>query len=93
MISDISDFSFEYNSELKLQAKCVVEHTPARWNFWHFSIHLVNADGIFLHTLTDKDLGKGLGKQLSYAAKAMLVQFVSLTEPNYTPILKTCYTK
>ena len=93
LILDIADFSFEYNSELKLEAKCIVKHTPARWNFWHFSIHWVNADGVFLHTLEEKELRKGWGKQLSAAAKAMLVQFVSLSEPNYKPISKTCYTK
>ena len=77
--------------EVSLTGKCIVRHTPMKWNFWHFSIHWLNHEGIYLHTLNDKEIKKGWGRQLSSVARAYISELAELSVPEYPTIPAVCY--
>lgn len=92
-IGEIDNFTFPYEiDKVTYTGKCIVEHTPMKWNFWHFSIRWQNQDNIYLDSLNDKEIKKGWGRQLSSVARALLSQFAKLSIPdNYQIIPTACY--
>ena len=92
-VYEINNLLIPYEMDGKiLSGKCLVEHTPMKWNFWHFSIRWQNADAAYLHHENDKQIKKGWGRQLSSAARATIVQFAtSSPDPEYNLIAKGCY--
>ena len=94
LISDIQNQKIPYylGDDLVL-GTCRIEHTPMKWNFWHFSIRWVNNNGDYLHNQKDNKFKSGWTKQLSSAAKALIVQYAKVNEPNYFVIPARCYSK
>lgn len=82
-----------YLGEDLLSATCKIEHTPMMWNFWHFSIRWLNHKGEYLHQEKDNKFKSGWARQLSSAAKALIVQYAKVKEPNYFVISSKCYCK
>lgn len=68
LIKDINNTIVNYTkSNFPFTATCVVRHTPAKWNYWHFSINWEIEDG-FWHNLDDKQR-KTLDKRLAHEAR------------------------
>ena len=94
LVSDLDNVKVDYSfGDDKLIGICRIEHTPMRWNFWHFSIRWVNHNGDYLHQVKDNKLDSGWARRLCSAAKAIVVQYAKLTDPPYFIIPKTCYCK
>lgn len=94
LISELNNYEIPYeNGNEKYKGVCSIEHTPMKWNFWHFSIRWKNVDKEYLHLQNENKLKRGWARQLSSAAKSLIVQFARLNEPNYFVIPKNCYTK
>ncbi len=75
-------------------AICSIVHTPALWNYWHFSIKwYLNDNGCYLDEIQDDKLKKKISKRLSGAARAMIAKFAKIIEPNYQELTTECYTK
>jgi len=94
-ISNISEnlISFETSSGLD-NGRCVIEHTPMRWNFWHFSVRWKHNDSEYLHEQEEKNFSKptqGWVRVLSTTARAMLVHHAEINNDNYEIISKNCY--
>lgn len=78
----------------KYTAICKVIHTPALWNFWHFSIKwYLNDHNCFLNEIQDEKLRKKIAKRLSGEARAMVAKFAKIVEPNFQELITECYTK
>lgn len=75
-------------------ATCRVVHTPARWNYWHYSIkwHLDDY-GCYVDDLEDIKLMSRIKKRLSGHARAMLARFATITQPPFNELPPYCYTK
>lgn len=67
----------ERNSE-NIYAECRVEHTPMRWNYWHFSLRwfLKNKD-CYLKDLDDKEK-KVIAKKIGSEARGLMLQFCKI---------------
>jgi hypothetical protein len=76
-------------SNLPFKAKCIVIHTPMKWNYWHFSIRWKTEEG-FWNELGQKEREK-LGKRLAHEARVHLTMFARVEEPNYYELEKECY--
>jgi hypothetical protein len=75
-------------------AVCSVVHTPAFWNFWHFSIKwYLNDHNCYLDEIQDDKLKKKISKRLSGEARAMIAKFAKIIEPDYQELSADCYTK
>lgn len=75
------------NSSPSLKATCSVQHTPMKWNFWHFSIRWRFEDGRFYHELPDSERKKDrLRKRLSHEARSIIAKFADTVEPNYSEL-------
>lgn len=78
-------------ADMPFKAKCSIEHTPMRWNFWHFSIRWKTNDG-FWHQLSSKEKEK-LAKRLAHEVRAFIARFAEVDDPNYYEIEKASYLK
>lgn len=75
-------------------AECRVVHSPAMWNFWHFSVKWYLTDyKQYLDEIVDDSLKKRITKRLSGLARALIAKYGKIIEPNYHEILKDCYLK
>lgn len=75
--------------DLPFKAQCVVEHTPMKWNFWHFSVRWLTEDGFF-HSLSENERKK-LVRRLAHDARAQIAMFATIEEPNYLELDKNEY--
>jgi hypothetical protein len=85
---------FFETSNGKDEAQCVIEHTPMRWNFWHFSVRWKHNDSEYLHEQEEKLFSRptqGWIRVLSTTARAMLVHHARINNDNYEIISKKCY--
>ncbi len=71
-------------SDLPFTAECIVQHTPMKWNYWHFSIRWLTEDG-FWHELSDKERKKIAGR-LAQEARSHIAMFATIQEPNYSEL-------
>lgn len=79
---------------IEKKASCFVEHTPMKWNFWHYSIRWINDNSEYLHEQNEKLFDKpkqGWVRVLSSAARSMLVHYASTNEVDHQIIQKSCY--
>jgi hypothetical protein len=75
-----------------LKAECIVQHTPMKWNFWHFSVRWRFDDGSFYHELPDSERKKDkLRKRLSHEARAIIAKFAFTQEPNFSELTNKHY--
>jgi len=96
-IADISNIPVPFViNGIEKKAKCLIEHTPMKWNFWHFSIRWINDNSEYLHDQNENLFDRpkqGWVRLLSTAARAMLVHYADTNEIDYQVISKSCYTK
>jgi len=95
LIKKIQGIPVDYtksNITTPFTAKCVVKHTPMKWNYWHFSIRWELDDGMYWHELQDKERAK-LAKRLASEARAIIAKFAEIEEPNYSQLEKEEYCK
>lgn len=74
LIGDVNNKIIMYDDK-SLKAKCVVNHTPMKWNFWHFSLnwYLYNLDGYW----KDKKelVSKSIRRKLATEARSLLKEY------------------
>lgn len=86
-----ADFTFG-DIEGKFQAICKVIHTPAKWNFWHFSIRWFLPDkNLFLNEMDDDKIKRRYKRRLSGEARALIARFADISEPDDYSIQPDCY--
>jgi len=94
LIGDINEKTIDYTKggiDTKFKATCFIEHTPMKWNYWHFSIRWRTEEG-FWHTLNDNQKKK-MSKRLAHEARANIAKFAKIEEPNYTQLNHPDYCK
>jgi hypothetical protein len=93
LIRDIVDQEVNYDrSNPPFKAKCVVTHTPVKWNFWHFSIRWRTEDGRFWHDFPETQKKK-VGDRIGHEVRAIVKKFAKSIEPDFTEPEATCYMK
>jgi len=88
LISHINTLIADYtkpNITDQFKATCSIEHTPMKWNFWHFSIRWDLGQNVFLHQLPPKTIAK-VYKRLTSDRRATIAMFASIEEPNYSQL-------
>lgn len=92
LIKDIMNAEvIHIKSDLPFRAQCSIQHTPMKWNFWHFSIRWKTDDG-FWHELTEKQQEK-IAKRIGSDVRAYLSKYAQVEEPNYTELEESFYIK
>lgn len=77
-------------SNPQFEAICKVEHTPMKWNYWHFSIRWITNEG-YWHELLDSRQNKKLGKKLSHETRSMIAKNAKTDLVKYIDIPKSYY--
>lgn len=74
IIGDVNNKIITYDDN-SLEARCVVTHTPMKWNYWHFSInwYLYNIEG-YWHENKDT-LSKSIRRKLGTEARSLLKEY------------------
>lgn len=88
LVGDINNITADYTKgdiDTKFKATCVIEHTPMKWNYWHFSIRWKTENLEFWHKLAENQKRK-LSKRLGHEARATIAKFAKIEYPQY-PIL------
>jgi hypothetical protein len=71
-IGKFQNAHFNYSdSNCDKNGKCIVEHTPFLWNYWHFSLNWTKEDGTKLQN-NDKELKKSAERSICSIAKKMI---------------------
>lgn len=92
LIKDILNAEVDYlKSNTPFKANCIIQHTPMKWNFWHFSIRWKVEDG-YWHELTEKEQEK-LAKRLGSEVRAYISKYAKVEEPNYEELDEILYSK
>lgn len=95
LVSDINETTADYTKgdiDTKFKATCIIQHTPMKWNYWHFSIRWKTKDQGFWHTLNENQKRK-LTKRLAHEARANIAKFAKIEEPNYSQLNHSDYCK
>lgn len=92
-VSDIHNQVLEYtnNNEI-INAECLIEHTPVKWNFWHFSIRWKFNDGRYWHEMEPKDIKK-YSKKIGHETKSLISKFAHIILPEYQTIPHPVYSR
>ena len=88
LIGDINETTADYTKgdiDTKFKATCIIQHTPMKWNYWHFSIRWKTEEQGFWHQLGDNQKKK-LAKRLGHEARANIAKFAKIEEPNYSQL-------
>ena len=92
-ISNIQNQRAEYinpqNQEI-LNAECQIEHTPMKWNYWHFSIRWKFSDGRYWHEMSQKEIDK-YSRKIGHETKAIISKFAQVVLPKYKTIPTSIY--
>ncbi len=92
-VASIHNQSLEYtnvqNNEV-LKAECLIEHTPMKWNFWHFSIRWRFNDGRYWHEMEKKDIEK-YSRKIGHETKSIIAKFAQIVLPEYQMIPLSIY--
>ncbi|MBP6127407.1 hypothetical protein [Flavobacterium sp.] len=92
MINDEPLTYLHTDGDIENTFHCKIIHTPAKWNFWHFSIRWLFNDGRYFFELhKDGKVSKGNLKRISNSVRVLLkkhaknekVDFKLLLEENY----------
>lgn len=94
-IKHINNQNVNYeNANKPFTARCVVCHTPAKWNFWHFSIRwFVISENCMWHDLPENEKKKNWAGRLAFEARVAIAKNGKIMEPNYFELPAECYTK
>jgi len=92
LIEKIKDAKITFNKgDLPFEAECFIQHTPMKWNYWHFSIRWKTDEG-FWHELSEKKQEK-ITKRIGHDVRAFISKFATTKEPNYSEIEEEFYLK
>lgn len=92
LVENIMESKIDYTgSEDPFTAECVIEHSPMKWNFWHFSIRWKIEDG-YWHEFPDGKKRK-VAKRIGHDVRATIAKFAQISEPYYEELDKAHYTK
>lgn len=73
---------------------CKVVHTPAKWNFWHFSIRWLFDDGkYFFELYKEGKVSKGNLKRISNSVRVLMKKHSKNETVNYPKLLEENYLK
>lgn len=71
-IEALNDFNIIYDDTgIKKTGKCIIEHTPFIWNYWHFSLNWSKEDGTILPNI-DKELRRSPERSICSVAKKLI---------------------
>lgn len=91
-ISKIHNIQFDYTrSNEPYLATCKVQHTPMRWNYWHFSLRW-STDLGELENLEEKQRKK-VAKRIGHAARVSIAHFASIENPTPAFLDSKCFRK
>jgi hypothetical protein len=97
LIGDINKIIADYtvgDIDTKFKATCIIEHTPMKWNYWHFSIRWNIEKKGFWHKLElNESQRKKLGKRLGHEARATIAKFARIQEPCFSALETVNYCK
>lgn len=78
-IGEINNQTLKYlhtNGEVENIFHCKIVHTPAKWNFWHFSIRWLFDDGKYFYELhKEGKVTKGNIKRISNSVRVLLKKY------------------
>jgi hypothetical protein len=72
-------------------AICLVEHSPMKWNYWHFSLRWQTDLGR-LEELEEK-LRRKVAKRIGHSARVILSHFARVERPEHPILPAKCYCK
>lgn len=89
--SDLVNKPAMYNrNNVAHTATSYIKHTPARWNFWHYSLLWQSSEGD-LDTFDEKERGKVVQK-LKHAARTAISNLnATINFPETTPLPPNCF--
>jgi hypothetical protein len=91
-IARLHQQAFDYSRDNKtFIAICVVMHTPARWNFWHFSLRWRIEPGM-LEDMEKKEREK-IAQKIGHSARTLISHFARAAEPEHPTLPQSCYCK
>lgn len=92
-IADIVGNSVEYRkTDNWYSATCVTQHTPMKWNFWHFSITwFLSSEGCNWKDLNNPS--NSWTKRFAHETVVMLREHATIVAPEATNIDADCYIK
>lgn len=93
LISEIDGQVATYNREnTTLNAKCVVLHTPMRWNYWHYSITwYIEEVGKYWKDLEPHERNPKWNQRLGHETRTLLQRLATWDLPEIVPLPKHCY--
>jgi hypothetical protein len=92
MINQLHNKKFDYTrNNDPFIAICSVHHTPARWNYWHFSLRWETDLGP-LDNLEGKQR-KNVAKRIGHSLRVIISHFASFGNPPHIHLNKSCYQK
>ena len=96
-IGAINNVSLKYlhtNGDIENVFYCKVMHTPAKWNFWHFSIRwLFTDDKYFFELHKEGKVSKGNIKRISNSVRILLKKYSTTEKIDFQPLAEMNYLK
>jgi hypothetical protein len=93
LISEINNIKVDFTkSNMPFKAICRVQHSPMKWNYWHFSVRWETDDGMW-HELPDNEKKKKWSNRLAHEVRTLIAMYAKIEEPNYSELDKSCYIK
>jgi len=80
----LADYT-QHDIKQPFKAKCSIQHTPVKWNYWHFSIRWELEEGVYLHKLPHNTKAK-VAKRLGTETRALIAKFAEIDEPNFSQL-------
>ena len=82
------------NGEIENVFHCKIVHTPAKWNFWHFSIRWLFDDGKYFFELhKEGKVSKGNIKRISNSVRVLLKKYSKNEKVNFQLLPEVNYLK
>lgn len=92
IIKDINQEKVDFVFDNKTyKAQCRVEHTPMKWNYWHYSVRWYIEGVGYWHLMEDMKLKAKFGKKLGHEARTYVKMFAKVDEPNITDLSEEFY--
>jgi hypothetical protein len=82
---------YRYNDS-PFKATCHVQHTPMRWNYWHFSVRWQTEEDM-IHELPESERKKKWANRLAHEARSLIAQFARMDVPVYPPLNTWIYSE
>jgi hypothetical protein len=91
-IAKLHNREFIYNvGAEQLVATCQVMHTPAKWNYWHFSLRWITNLGP-LDSMEER-LRKNVARKIGQSAIVAITHFAKIEIPEHHELPNNCYCK